>query len=195
MSPQHIHPVTRPGGWTLEGGYRRRAHMSLDVLEAKLINWWKKYGKIFQAKRRRVPTKAVEALNEIHLLADATVVFAAMAVESFLNVYGVVRLGETFYARHYERLGIVSKLAAVLGACCSTLITPEDEISQVVSRLFERRNALVHPKTREVRAERRHSGAKLQPLRDAARAAVQDMERFIDLFRTFDTDAGRWEHV
>src|SRR2546425_11980844 len=101
MSPQDIHPITRPGGWTLEGGYRRRAHTSLALLEAKTTNWWKKYGKIFQAKRRRMPAKAVEALNEMHLLADSTLLFAAMAVESFLNLYGVIPLAGTFYARYY----------------------------------------------------------------------------------------------
>src|SRR2546426_9538898 len=102
-----------------------------------------------------------------------------MDLESFLNVYGVVRLGEAFYARHYERLGIGSKLAAILGTCCNTLLTPDDEISKVVSCLFEQRNALVHPKTREVKKGRRQSGPKLQPPRDVARSAIQDMERFI----------------
>jgi len=195
MAPEHIQPITRPGGWTLEGGYRRRAHMCLDLLEVKTSNWWKQYGKAFEAKRSPVPTEAFDALNEIHLLSDSTVVFAAMAVESFLNVYGVVRLGEAFYARHYERLNIGSKLAAILATCCSTLITADDEISQVVNRLFERRNALVHPKTREAKRGRRHQSPKLQPPRDLARSVIQDMERFIELFRAFDTDAGRWEHA
>lgn len=195
MAPEHIHPITRPGGWTLEGGYRRRAHMCLDLLEAKTLNWQSQYGEAFEAKRSLVPREAVDALNEIHLLSTSTVIFAAMAVESFLNVYGVVRLGESFYARHYERLGIGSKLATILGTCCNTLITTDDEISKVVSRLSERRNALVHPKTREVKKGRRHSGPKLKPPFDVARSAVKDMERFIELFRAFDTDGGRWEHV
>lgn len=196
MPPEDIQPMTRPGGWEMEGGYRRRAHMCLELLEGKTAAWRSQYGKAFEVKRSPVPREAVDALNEIHLLADSTVVFAAMAVEAFLNVYGVVRLGEAFYSRNYERLGIGPKLAALIGTCCSTLITPEDEISQVVSRLFESRNALVHPKTREVKPRgRRRSRPRIQRPTDRARSAVKDMERFIELFRAFDTDGGRWDHV
>ena len=169
--------------------------MCLKLLEEKRLAWWKQYGPLFKARQGRVPRNASAALDEIHLLADSTVVFAAMAVEGFINLYGVIRLGEAFYASNYERLNVGSKLAAVLATCCTILITSDDEISQVVSRLFKRRNALVHPKTHEVKRGRHHGGPSLQTPRDLARSAVEDMERFIELFRIFDTDAGRWEHV
>jgi hypothetical protein len=44
-------------------------------------------------------------------LSDSVLIFSVMAVESFLNYYGVVRFGEPEYKRNFERLGLVPKLS------------------------------------------------------------------------------------
>jgi hypothetical protein len=197
VTTRGIHPITRPGAWEFEGGYRRRAEQTLVVLEQKVTAWRAKvatYG-----TRRLIPDgEAVgnwEAADEIHALSDSVVIFAAMAVESFLNLYGVIRLGEQVYAQRYERLGPVQKLSAILATCCATQLGPQDEISAVVARLFARRNALVHPKTHEVGPDQQELLPGGTPLLPAARAAVEDMHRFHELFLTYDTDAGKWWHI
>src|SRR2546425_3198603 len=171
MTPTRIQPLTRSGSWALEGGYRRRARKCLDLLEERVQVWREQHPGVAKGGSRVSPDD-FNALDEIHLLSDSTVVFAAMAVESFLNLYGVIRLGETFYSHNLERLGTGQKLAAILGTCCSALITSDDEIAQVVTSLSKRRNELVHPKTQEVRSRRQQPVA--QPPLLAARNAVKD---------------------
>ena len=63
MPPEHVQPITRPGGWTMEGGYRQRAHMCLDLLEVKTLDWRNKYGKAFEAKRTTVYRFATSILE------------------------------------------------------------------------------------------------------------------------------------
>ncbi len=190
MTTRRVRPITSPGAWEFEGGYRKRAEQSLALLEQKVAAL-----RSTLATRGSRPTRPdSDAVDEIHALADSAVIFAAMAVESFLNLYGVIRLGEEFYARTYERLSVSQKVSSLLATCCGALLAPQDEILSVVARLFERRNALVHPKTREVKP-RRGSFPKATPLLPAAREAVRDMRRFNELFLTCDTDAGKWWHV
>ena len=69
-----------------------------------------------------------------------------MAVEGFLNYYGVVRFGEPEYKRNFERLGLVPKLRALLLFCDSialddtdpliqsSLVSPEHEILPFILR-------------------------------------------------------------
>jgi hypothetical protein len=72
-----------------------------------------------------------------------------MAAEALLNFYGVVRLGETFYKRNLERMSIIPKLELLIAICDNKLLPKDAEISLVLRRVSERRNALVHPKPRE----------------------------------------------
>ena len=85
-----------------------------------------------QTVARQGPPGTRDAIDEIHGLSDSAVLFAAMAVESFLNFYGVVRLGEDFYSRNYERLGILQKLAAIVATCSGELLATDDEISETL---------------------------------------------------------------
>ena len=190
MTTRYIQPITSPGAWEFEGGYRKRAEQSLALLELKVAAL---RNTLARAGSRR-PMPDTDAMDEIHGLSDSAIIFAAMAVESFLNMYGTIRLGEEFYSRNYERLSPSQKVSALLATCCDVLLEPRDEILTVVAHLFERRNALVHPKTREVKP-RQGVFPKATPLLPAAREAVQAMRRFNELFLTYDTDAGKWWHV
>lgn len=188
-----IERTLRSGGWTLEGGYRRRATNTLALVERK----YKEYKKEYPLRRLKSDQAAVREskapFEELQLLADATIVFASMAVESFLNLYGVRRLGENYYREHIERLPISVKLASILAACCDSLVDKEDEILKVLRRLFDRRNALVHPKTREIRPGRKTQDQ--TPSIPKAQSSVADMDRFFDLFCEFDEDARSWTQV
>ncbi len=57
------------------------------------------------------------ARENMQILSVSVEIFCCMSVEAFLNFYGVVRLGEEFFKRNYERLGITQKLEALLATC------------------------------------------------------------------------------
>ncbi|MDP1682471.1 MAG: hypothetical protein Q8L39_11950 [Burkholderiales bacterium] len=116
------------------------------------------------------------------LLTDSVKIFSAMAVEGFLNFYGVVRLGESDYVSHFERLGLVPKIRVLLLVCDSLSIAKLHPLVTVLGRIAERRNSLVHPKAKELPgylAFEERSGTKVP---DVAREIVSDMEGF---FREF----------
>ena len=183
-----LHPITRSGGYVLEGGYRQRTEWCVRELEARLTGLRQEIQRVDAL--RASGADAVyprELLEECRFFADATVLFAAVAIESFVNFYGTVRLGEKFNSKHFERQGALQKLAAVLATCLGQLVSADDEIASTMLRVYEHRNRLVHPKTREFKAE------KEWPPRDSrfsnARECVRDMERFFDLFLELDPDA------
>lgn len=135
----------------------------------------------------------LEALSfERDLLSDSVLIFSAMAVEGFLNYYGVVRMGETEFARHFERLGIAAKLRAVLLFCDSIRLADDDPLITAASKLVQNRNALVHPKTEELTsylpAESR--GGLLIP--EAAQEAVAAMDTF---FKEFEAAVPKAKHL
>lgn len=115
-------------------------------------------------------------------LCDAVRIFSAMAVEGFLNYYGVVRLGEEEFNAHFERMGIVPKLRALLLVCDSVSVASSDPLVKALEKVANGRNALVHPKAKElpgyVPAEERPG----VPIPKAAQDAVQAMDEF---FREF----------
>lgn len=115
-------------------------------------------------------------------LSDSVQIFAAMAVEGFLNFYGVVRLGEAQFNEHFEKLGLIPKLRELLRVCDGLPIPQDAPIVTALAALATARNIMVHPKTKEypgyVPAEDRPS----TPMPGTARAAVEAMDRF---FREF----------
>ena len=116
------------------------------------------------------------------LLSDSVRAFSAMAVEAFLNFYGVVRLGEEEYSTHFERLGPIPKLRQLLLVCDRLSIAERDPLVKTLHRVAKSRNSLVHPEAQElpgyVPAEAR-GGVKIP---EAAREAVRDMELFFEQF-------------
>lgn len=126
------------------------------------------------------------------LLSDSVKVFSAMAVEGFLNYYGVVRLGEKEYVDHIERMGIIPKLRMLLLVCDSLAVSDTDPLVKILKRIAQRRNMLVHPKAKElsgyIPAEER-PGDKIP---EAAREAVKDME---DFFREFIAAVPQASHL
>lgn len=116
------------------------------------------------------------------LLSDSVIIFCAMAVEGFLNYYGVVRLGEPEYVTHFERLGLVPKIRALLLVCDSLSVARVDPLVTVLSRIAERRNSLVHPKAKELVGYMGADKLGGTEIPETARTSVADMEEF---FREF----------
>ncbi len=137
--------------------------------------------------------RIIEAKQRSQMYSRAIQVFALLAVEAFLNEYGYLRLGQAVFEQKYEALGIAKKLtntlSDVLGSFDGT-----SEIVAVIRKLGERRNRLVHPRP-ELTAQT-EGGATVQttgrvPSADpgSAEAAVQEMERFFELFVKLDPEA------
>jgi hypothetical protein len=115
-------------------------------------------------------------------VADGVLISSAMAVEAFLNYYGVVRLGETEYRRFLERLPLVQKLRAMLLFCDSISLQEDDPLISAIQQISQKRNALVHPKTQEVGG---YIPGECRPgllLPQAAQDAIANMETFFHEF-------------
>lgn len=129
--------------------------------------------------------KEFSQLNEF---STATQIFSCMAIESFLNFYGVNQLGEDFYKRNLERLGPNQKLETLIAIAVRLSLEKEDKICKVVRRMFEQRNRLVHPKANQIEADSERieiiSGTE-NPVSEAKKM-VDDMRLFFDLFRKLD---------
>lgn len=189
-SPPEVQPLTVAGAWVLESGYRRRAHQMLARLEPLAAEVSRVVDAAVAAKKAGVPGGAIlpqsvaETSEELRTLSDVTVIFSAMAVEAFLNYYGVVRLKGEWYHEHLERKPVSTKLRELLRICCGQPTSKDAEIMTVVRRLFDRRNMLVHPKTYDAK-----TGSKAPfviPAPTMARESVADMTQFFDLMADYD---------
>jgi hypothetical protein len=113
---------------------------------------------------------------------DTTRIYAAMAVEGYLNFYGVLRLGQQPFDDHFERLGLVPKLRALLLVCDQLDVPASDELAQHLDRVAQSRNSLVHPKTKEVQGDLAAYKRTGSPMPETAENAVQSMEAFFQSF-------------
>lgn len=183
-------PFSRPGTWLVQDGVRDRAHFCLHQVEAHDAETDQYFAELkADPLHRRRKTNPAEFPNALEFFSDSAVIASAMAVEGFLNLYGVIRLGELFYHDNFERLSPPQKVAALLGTCCGVLIDNDNELIQVTRRIFGRRNALVHPKSRDLGRKERDSGATHELPQQTAYESVIDMERFARLFGAYDSDA------
>lgn len=120
-------------------------------------------------------------VEERDAASDVTVLFAAMAVEAFLNFYGSVRVGEAEYQNHFERHGLVPKLQYLLLLCDSWSVAKGDPLVKALQLLAEVRNELVHPK-----AWKDLPGNKskhIKPMPGTAQKAVKAMTSFFEEFK------------
>ena len=140
-------------------------------------------------ERERVSETRWSGYLERNMLSDAIVVFSAMAAEAFLNFYGVVRLGEAEFTTHFERLGIVPKARELLLVCDSLSLTARDPMILAIATLAGRRNALVHPKTKEAGPDGSVLEKWKRPVLENAAAAVEELNAFLREFRSLVPNA------
>jgi len=122
---------------------------------------------------------------------DSVQIFAAMAVEGYLNFYGVLRLGQSVFDEHFERLGLIPKLRSLLLVCDGLQIDRNDALVTLLDRLAQRRNSLVHPKTREFQGHPSQHQATAIKIPEVAREAVANMEAFFCEFLCLVPTAGK----
>lgn len=187
---RNIQPITRTGGWNLESGLIAQAKWCLAMAEDRATQY-KQIWSNPPAPRdldRNIDDTIRKLNDEARVFVHSSVVFAAMAVEVFLNFYGVVRLGEPFYAKNIERLGLVPKLSMIIATCTGLLLSDNDEIIKVLKKIADRRNLLVHPKAREIDIKRDGFPGETWTI-SIARKAVSDMDCFFKLFVSLDPES------
>jgi hypothetical protein len=180
-----LRPHDPEGAWeSNDGRYRTYAHLLLaehkslcaHILEAwptdagASIKDYRQYPEVMALARRRDQTS------------DTTRIYAAMAVEGYLNFYGVLRLGQAVFDEHFERLGLVPKLRALMLMCDQLDIPSTDELVRELDRVAQSRNTLVHPKTLEVVGNPATHQRSSVPMPETAEAAVSSMEAFFAAF-------------
>lgn len=111
-------------------------------------------------------------------LSNSVILFSAMAIEAFLNWYGIYRLGASKYNKRYEELCNYDKLKSLLKDCNSVEITKESPIAKISTKISKRRNSLAHDKAREVLGQNIDG----DEIPEIAREAVADMRRFFEEF-------------
>lgn len=180
-----LRPHDPDGIWeSNDGRYRTYAHQLLAEhisLCDEVIRSW--------PVKSNEPIKDPSAHPEIQVLArrrdqtaDTARIYAAMAVEGYLNFYGVLRLGQVAFNEHFERLGLVPKLRCLLLTCDQLDVPKNDPVVLALDRVAQSRNSLVHPKTREVVGDFSQHKRTGSPAPETAQAAIADMEAFFDEF-------------
>ena len=111
-------------------------------------------------------------------LTDSMTIYAAMCLKATLNYYGVRRLGDRQFRLHVERLPMKRKLQLLLLWCENTIVDPEGELLQILSRVTQRRNQLVYPTTQEVDRLLSADERGGRPCVEIAREALADSRAF-----------------
>ena len=201
MKKQKVHPLDRFGQWnTMDIGYfdgairfleeAREFESTINLKIQKLEKECSDYNEedrdsyiyhLTYDDRRNLAQQCVVAM-----------LFSCMAVESFINLYGVLRMGGEFYKRNIERVGISQKLEIIIAVGTQQLMSKNEEIALLIRRMFDKRNQLVHPKTSEVDSPVQM--AQLRPIHhlDEAQSMVDDMKKFFEYFLLIDPDSRMW---
>jgi len=129
--------------------------------------------------------------NEAFRVATTSFLFLCMTIESFINHYGTKRLGEEYYKRNLERIGITEKLSLLVAVCHQTKLDAKDPLLVKVRFLFDKRNSLVHPKTKEFDFERPENFISKHPAKIGLQTSFDDMELIIQRICELDPDINR----
>ena len=130
-----------------------RYYENANVLLAELIDIADKIKKDWPAGKSSINKTEYPNLYELgrkrDLVSDSVLIFSAMAVEGFVNFYGVLRLGEKVYQEYFERLPQEKKIKALLLFCDAIDIDNSHPLIKLSTKLARKRNNLLHPKTKE----------------------------------------------
>jgi hypothetical protein len=115
-------------------------------------------------------------------LSDSVMLFSAMAVEAFINFYGVYRLGEEQFNSEMERMPLYQKVQLLLRECDRIEVDKEGPLMRVLKEVAERRNQLAHPKTKQVPRDQPAEDRTGQPIPETAQRQIQAMREFFTEF-------------
>ena len=184
-----ILPYVRKGAWSSPHSfYYQCAYKSLDRYREVLNLLETKEQEIRDSNQNEDPRVlstiinfgTIELNDECYREATSTLLFACMTLEGFLNHYGVRRLGELFYKKNIERVGITEKVSILILTCCHKSIGQDSNLIKKTRDLFDARNQLVHPKSREIHSQNLDEFVRNHPRDIPIDKHVMDMESIID---------------
>lgn len=186
MKPHVIQPISIRGSWRTDFGrhFESAYHSLVELrsLQAEL-DASRPPGSPKRLASEEITPEVYRAYRRRDRLATSVVIFSAMSVEAYLNFYGVVRVGEDLYQRQFERMSFDRKLEVLLFVCNGLAVEKGDPIADTIRRVADRRNALVHPKTREAGSPAGERLAEGIAMPHAAEEAFRDCEKFFELFQ------------
>lgn len=195
MTTLEVLPLGRNLSIVTAGSYRWEAEFA--AREARL--WSVRSRKLFServGRGRLTPAqsdRSRQTRGRARFFATATVVFAGMAVEGFLNQYAVIRFGRNASKPPFLGKPTIDKARLLLQAVGARDPGERSELIRRMQRLARHRNDLVHPKTKEVERGDEH-----QLITDAtsiAEGCFEDMEFFFRDFERRDPQARAWTHL
>lgn len=65
------------------------------------------------SKKSSDHNKIIEAGSSVHKTSTVSVVFSAMAIEAFINEYGITQSSKKFFKNHLDNLNLISKLVLI----------------------------------------------------------------------------------
>lgn len=181
LAPFVLRPHDSVGTWESNDirycDYARELLKQLEELAAEIHEKWPK-----DVTAITDETKYPELWNLTRIrdrTSDTTRIYAAMAVEGFLNFYGVLRLGQKVFDNHFERLGPIQKLQRLILISESIVITQQHLLVKTLESIAKDRNSLMHPKALEKIDGSEKTSTKIP---DVAKKSIENMESF---FREF----------
>jgi hypothetical protein len=199
---EKLNRYRRNGAWSSPHNFHfRSAYIAFREFERKSISLQKAEKSLrekFGPEIKDYELGGHPSLRRINVALDKAAidchVHSCMTIEAFVNHYGVRRFGEEFYKSNMERMGIVEKIAVILAACHHVLLPRSHKYLKLIRRMFDLRNSMVHPKTREYRMERSNELIQDDPKEMGLSKSLIDMDGFLWWFCSLDTDIDyRWE--
>ena len=163
MANQQVFDFLREGSWNSSySSHYECAWLCLNEFEA-ILEILKEKEESLEGEANSIPLEFQSSFlmhhtDDLHTdayrAATSAHLYVCMAIEGFINFYGVKRLGETYYKRVLERVGITEKLMLLYLLCFDCKLDPNEDVVKSIRRVFDQRNALVHPKTKEFNPEK-----------------------------------------
>src|SRR3990172_5241 len=197
MSTGTIRPYIREGAWVSSYSfYFYSAYESRDEFK-KTLSLLEAYEQQLRENNKDIGHEHMESFvaHETGVLtrtayryATASFLFVCMTIEGLINHYGTVRLGEKFFKINLERVGITEKLSLILLICFGIKVNQNDFIIKETRALFDKRNRLVHPKTRELDFDSLEIYKNAHPRELELDEDISKMEAIIKKLRELDPD-------
>lgn len=172
--------------------YHRHAHVLLPLLEAKhaeVASLWPVSAALPILSSHIGHVQLHALIDEQNHLSDSVRIYSAMAAEGFLNLYGVLRLGQEVFDSEFERLSLIPKATLLLLVCDGLKVSKKDPMLLALDQVAQSRNALVHPKSREFASYSELKPKAHSRTPQTARDAVKNMDKFFAEFLLAVPDA------
>lgn len=174
-------------------GLYRHMHSFLKDLERAEEEYRKEVKAIRQ--KLRVPAFHSET-RDVERYSLAVQIFAAFTIEALISFYAVLRFGGDKYDKYFTDGGAANRLQRALEQA-GIAVADDAEILCVVRRVMKGRHPIVHPFTVE------YSGTDQATIQSpdrpgpdesaaAARKAIADVNRFLELLREADPPQSRF---